>query len=162
MRALRETLYAGANLLEFTRAQSAFLRESEIRQRVGFQIPIGFRDIGVHCDGIGGSNQRLLQQNIVQVSSCRSIAHQDSVTVDHRQGRPYEVRKIYQAFVDLLMKLIALPPEHSIPILHSEGCARESMVLRDRDIDNFVNVQEGVENLPLAQDFSFNVDIFEA
>src|SRR5712691_2747033 len=64
--------------------------------------------------------------------------------------------------MNLLMQLVALSTEHAVPILHSESCARKCVVLRDRHVDDLVDIQEGIEYLPLAQNFSFEIDIFEA
>ena len=57
-----------------------------------------------------------------------------------------------------LSERVRLPEE----LLHAESRAREGVVLRDRHVDDLVDIQEGIEYLPLAQDFSFEIDIFKA
>src|ERR1700756_1823979 len=59
------------------------------------------------------------------------------------------------------MELVALSAEHSVPILHTKSCARECVVLRNRHVDDLVDIEERIEYLPLSQDFSLEVDVFE-
>ena len=63
--------------------------------------------------------------------------------------------------MNLLMQLVALPPEHAIPVLHAESCAGERVMLGDRDIDDLVDIQEGIEHLPRVQNFSLEIHFLE-
>src|ERR1039458_471043 len=57
---------------------------------------------------------------------------------------------------------MALSSEPSLPILHAYSYAGEAVVLGNRNIDDLIDIQERIENLPGAQNFPLQVYFLES
>jgi len=97
----------GADVLEIGPAKPALLRQFQVWQRDGVEIPVGLCDIGIHRHRVSARNQRLVQRDVLQVAAGWAIAQQHAIAVKHGQGGQHERGQIDQALMDLLMQPVS-------------------------------------------------------
>src|ERR1035438_2652887 len=148
--------------LEGGRSQTALGGQSQVGQRTQVQVPVSLGRISVQRDRVGPGQHRLLEHDIFYIAAGWSIANEHPVGVDDRQCRTDEIRKVNQAFVDALVELMPGATQNSVPVLHSQSCAREAVMLGDGNVDDLVGSQKRFQYRPILQYVSLQVDVFKS